>query len=84
LLSEAVTTRISRDFGGVAARTAGELLASYSDVEQERVHLAILDLSGGELDALRHYVERAQADFRDVLFWAHNEGFGDYLNSAGS
>jgi hypothetical protein len=35
--------------------------------ERERVQIAILKLSGGDLENLREYVEMAKSDFRDVL-----------------
>jgi hypothetical protein len=35
--------------------------------ELERVQIAILKLSGGDLENLREYVEVAKSDFRDVL-----------------
>jgi hypothetical protein len=35
-----------------------------------RVQLAILQLSQGDVDKLREYVEVARTDYRDVLFWA--------------
>jgi hypothetical protein len=46
-------------------------LDSYQSESSEqgahRVQLAILKLSGGDLDQLRQYVEAAKQDFRDVL-----------------
>ena len=38
--------------------------------ELERVQIAILKLSGGDLENLRAYVETAKSDFRDVLAYA--------------
>jgi hypothetical protein len=35
--------------------------------EKERVQIAILKLSGGDLENLRAYAEIAKSDFRDVL-----------------
>jgi hypothetical protein len=40
------------------------------DRERERVQLAILKLSAGDPVKLRHCVEAAQLDYRDVLAWA--------------
>lgn len=59
----------------VAARlfgrqTAGavELLLRYgAGPEAERVHLAVLELSDGDLDKLERAVEVARTDFRDVV-----------------
>mgnify|MGYP003571226529 FL=1 len=30
---------------------------------------AVLNLSKGELDKVRHYAKRAKEDFRDVIYW---------------
>ena len=38
--------------------------------DRERVHLAILKLSGGNEEKLREFVAVAKRDYRDVLFWA--------------
>jgi len=38
--------------------------------EIERVQIAILKLSGGDLESLRAHVEIAKSDFRDVLAYA--------------
>ena len=38
--------------------------------ERERVQLAILQLSDGNPDRLRHFVAVAKQDYRDVLSWA--------------
>lgn len=40
------------------------------DREVNRVQLAILKLSSGEAELLRHYVAVALTDYRDVLAWA--------------
>ena len=53
-----------------------EFLDSYGvesyERERERVHLAILKLSGGSEEKLREFVAVAKRDYRDVLFWAEN------------
>jgi hypothetical protein len=46
-----------------------------------RVQRAILMLAEGDLDRLRHYVQAATGDWRDVLWWAeypepHRAGMG--------
>ena len=38
--------------------------------ERERVHIAILKLSEGNVDKLLQYVTAAKQDYRDVLYWA--------------
>ena len=56
------------------AGAALDLLDSYGveayQREPERVQLAILKLSDGDIEQLRRYVEIAQQDYRDVLAWA--------------
>jgi hypothetical protein len=37
--------------------------------ERERVQIAILKLSAGDVDKLLHYVDAAKQDYRDVLYW---------------
>ncbi len=38
--------------------------------ERDRVQLAILKLSEGNLTKLRYYIQVAKTDYRDVLAWA--------------
>lgn len=38
--------------------------------EPDRVRRAILKLSGGDMAKLRHNVDRAKSDYRDVLYFA--------------
>ena len=40
--------------------------------ERDRVHLAIVDLSAGDTGKLRHFLDVAKTDYRDVLFWSDN------------
>ena len=42
--------------------------------EAERVRLAVLKLSGGDLERLRANVRAAKGDYRDVLAWAEYPG----------
>jgi hypothetical protein len=53
---------------------AREILARYKGDDPlhnpYRVWLAILKLSGSDLDKLDHYTDVARTDFRDVLAWA--------------
>jgi hypothetical protein len=39
-----------------------------------RVYRAILKLSEGKIDRLRYYTAQAELDFRDVLYWAEDDG----------
>lgn len=38
--------------------------------ERDRVHLAIINLSGGDEGKLRYFLGVAKQDYRDVLFWS--------------
>ncbi len=38
--------------------------------ERERVQIAVLKLSEGDVDKLLQYVTAARLDYRDVLYWA--------------
>ena len=46
------------------------LVQTYKGAERERIQLAILKLSGGDPSKLRHNLEAAKIDYRDVLAWA--------------
>jgi len=46
------------------------ILDLYHGPEKERVQIAILKLSGGDLEDLRTEVETAKRDYRDVLAYA--------------
>ena len=41
-----------------------------SEASRSRVQLAVLTLSEGDAQKLRHYIDVAQIDWRDVLYWA--------------
>jgi hypothetical protein len=82
--SERVTARIERDFTGDDARTVAKLLETLDIPEADRVSLAILDISKSRLNLVRHHVEVAKMDYHDVLLWAEQGGFGDYLGSPSS
>lgn len=60
--------RISRDFKGTQRDTVGRLLASYSGPEKDRARWNILELSKGQIDKIREYVQAAETDYRDVLY----------------
>ena len=46
--------------------------ADLAEPERARVQLAILKLSEGQTSRLRHYLEAAKRDYRDVLHWVEN------------
>ena len=46
--------------------------SSATPAGRARVQLAVLKLGGGRIDLVRHYVEQANLDVRDVLYWAES------------
>ena len=71
----AVNARIRSEYSVAEEAMALSELARYkgdSQPEQARIHHAILTLAAGDLNQLRHFVDRALIDFRDVIFWAYN------------
>jgi len=54
------------------------LVAAWTDAEFERLWLAVLKLSDGDLASLRRAVQIAQTDWRDVLVAS---GFGHSLSA---
>ncbi len=57
------------------------VLAAYGvedyERERERVQRAIVALSRGDMDKLRHFVALANTDYRDVLYWAETPDPGE-------
>jgi hypothetical protein len=62
---------VRRDFLPAQYEEVLALLGEYGGEdwhrEADRVHLAILKLSSGDIDTLRHEVAIAKSDYRDVL-----------------
>ena len=67
IVDPAVEAGATRIFGDEHLSVALEQL---SLIQTVRVQLAVLALSEGSLERLRHFVAVAQVDFRDVLYWA--------------
>jgi hypothetical protein len=74
----AVLTHATKIFPPEEIETAMTVLDTYGtaayELERERVQLAILKLSAGQIDQLRHYTQAAKTDYRDVLYWAEYNG----------
>lgn len=68
-----VAAALEKEFPG-RTREAFNTLQRYGreahEREPERVHLAIIQLSQGDLAELGRLVERARQDWRDILMWA--------------
>jgi hypothetical protein len=64
---------IAQHFPSEQSATVLGILAQYGPArhhrERDRVHLAIVQLSRGDLEELRMLVGHAQRDYRDVLYW---------------
>ena len=73
-VSENLLREIQQHFPNQALTTITDALNLYGvepfERERERVQLAILKLSKGDLDQLWYYLDRAKQDYRDVLYWA--------------
>jgi len=69
-LEQRVVDRITKEFSEAERTSATELLSSYSGSEGKRVTWDILELSKGSLEKVRQYVQVAQVDYRDILYWA--------------
>lgn len=70
---EAVLSAVDRQFAAHDRAEALRLLEQYGseshERERERVQLAIVTLSKGELAAVADLVRAAKQDYRDVLYW---------------
>jgi hypothetical protein len=69
-LEQRVLDRIAKEFSATEQASVFELLSGYSGPESGRVTWDILELSKGGLEQVRYYVETAQKDYRDILYWA--------------
>src|SRR5262249_52152388 len=71
---------IRREFLPAQYDTVLALLAEYGR-EAHRVHLALLKLSAGDVDALQSNLEAAKRDYRDVLAWAEYPAYIKDVNT---
>ena len=69
-LDKRTRDRIEREFSASEQAVVTDLLSAYGGAESSRVHWDILELSTGDLEKVRHYVQAAQTDYRDILYWA--------------
>jgi uncharacterized protein (DUF2267 family) len=53
--------------------SAIKIVEAYDGLENDRVKEAIARLASGSLDGLRHFLEVAKKDYRDVLYWSESE-----------
>jgi len=65
-----ILQRISRDFAESDRQAVTRALEMYRGAEPDRVRRCILHLAGGGLVKIRHFVNAANSDYRDVIYWA--------------
>lgn len=53
--------------------SAIKIVEAYDGLESDRVKEAIARLASGSLDGLRHFLDAAKKDYRDVLYWSESE-----------
>jgi hypothetical protein len=70
VMEQRILKRVSREFNDSDRDTVVELLESYTGPETERVRWDILQLSKGGVGKVRDYINAAQTDHRDILYWA--------------
>lgn len=69
-LSANVTQKIQTDFPQAEWENVAKILMDYAhENERERVHLDILELAQGKLQQVQHFVNAANQDYRDILYW---------------
>jgi len=75
-LPESVQEKVRQEFAEDCREEIIALLSTYGEEEyqreQERVLLCILKLSAGDKNQVKELVERAEKDYRDIIFWAEN------------
>jgi hypothetical protein len=73
-LPQSIVEKVRKDFPPKDQDEVLEILSFYGtetyEREQERVLLAVLNLSNGSKEEVWEYVDRAKRDYRDVLFWS--------------
>ena len=65
-----IIKKIKQCFPNEDARQILSVLNNSSEKGEDRVLLAVLKLSEGNLEKLHFYLEAAKSDWRDVLAWA--------------
>ena len=69
-MEQRILERVSREFQDSDRDAVVQLLESYVGPESDRVRWDILELSRGNAHKVREYIQAAQTDYRDVLYWA--------------
>lgn len=77
---EDITNRINLDFSDSAVRVIGILSVAISKsdyLKTDRIIRCIIYLSKGDIDKLKHNIEIAISDPRDVMLYAEYENLDD-------
>src|SRR4051812_40148304 len=72
-MTESLKPAVEADFPGEGDAALAELMSyrdGAEDEDSDRVRRAVLALAGGDMGRLRHFMDRARQDFRDVLMCA--------------
>lgn len=74
LLPMDILARVRNDFAEKEVGDAAELLAAYRGPEPDRLRRCAIHLSAGVLERLRHHLQTAAIDHRDVILFAEYDG----------
>jgi hypothetical protein len=69
-IAPGVRNAVAMEFSGAAQANVLALLRQYKGPETPRVHRALLVLCGGQVRKLKAMIDTANADYRDVLYFA--------------
>jgi hypothetical protein len=69
-LEHRAVDRIDAEYPASERESIKDLLATYAGPERDRVLWDILVLSRGDSQKLLHFLQCAQIDYRDILYWA--------------
>jgi hypothetical protein len=69
-LEQRAVDRIDAEYPASEREALNDLLATYAGPERDRVIWDILVLSRGDSQKLLHFLQCAQVDYRDILYWA--------------
>jgi hypothetical protein len=70
---EDIVQRVHSDFAQSDRPSVVDALEMYQGPEPDRVRRCILHLASGTLEKVGHFVEAANADHRDVIYWAEHD-----------
>ena len=65
-----VSKKLEADFEPDYMATVRSLLDKYRGKERYRVIRCIIHLAEGDTDKLLHFINAANSDYRDIIYWA--------------